>query len=506
MKYPTLRTCGLLVIGAALQSIAASDQPNILFIAVDDLKPTLSAYGSPVPTPQIDRIAERGTTFLNAHCQQAVCGPSRASLLTGKRPDYTRVWDLKTRIRDIRPEIITLPQHFKENGYHTVGVGKIFDPRSVDKGADEISWSERYTQTWHLKYHPSTGKPKAHYHNPLSKKLAKQAEAGGIKSWGAINKLLADNDAWPVVEAEDLPDDAYDDGAIAAYAVAKLKKLADLEKPFFFAVGFKKPHLPFIAPKKYWDKFDRSTIKLARFQKQALNSPDYAYHDFNELRSYSGIPGSGPLSEGLQRELIHGYYACTAYIDAQVGRLLDQLKKLKLANNTVVVLWGDHGWHLGDHGLWCKHTNYEHATRVPLIISAPGGRRGLQTGMPTELTDLFPTLCELAEIEIPADLDGVSLTPTLLEGDETTREFAVSQFPRGPQMGYALRSGRFRYVAWYKTGGTSTDGESAPIATELFDYKLDPQETRNLSGTKQFSLVEESLSAKLEDFLKRQHL
>lgn len=482
---------------------ASADQPNVLFIAVDDLKPLISAYGEKVPTPNIDRIAEQGTTFLNAHCQQAVCGPSRASLMTGMRPDYTKVWDLKTKIRDINPDIVTLPQYFKANGYHTAGVGKLFDPRSVDKQGDEVSWSQPYRQTWHLKYNAGTGKPSAHYHNEKSKALAAEAEAQGKKGWNGVNKHLLENDGWPTTEALDVPDDAYDDGAIGAYAVSELSKLAAREEPFFFAVGFKKPHLPFVAPKKYWDLFDRDEIDFARFQRQSLNGADLAYHTWGELRSYTGIPEKGSLDEATQRELIHGYYACIAYIDALVGNMLDELEALEIADETIVVFWGDHGFHLGDHGLWCKHSNFEQATRVPLILSAPNSKKGQVNSMPVELTDLFPTLCELAGIDVPEELDGVSLAPAVKKGKDDLREFAVSQYPRANHMGYALRTPRFRYVAWYKTTGAdlAVDSSSAPVATELYDYKNDPKETRNLADEAVYAEVNESLSSKLTQFL-----
>lgn len=483
--------------------LTGADRPNVLFIAIDDFKPMIGAYGETIPTPALDRLTKEGTTFLNAHCQQAVCGPSRASLMTGKRPDFTQVWDLKTMIRDINPEIVTLPQYFKSQGYHSAGVGKIYDPRSVDKGSDEASWSQPYAQTWHLDYNATTGKPSGHYQNKRIKALAAEAEAQGKKGWNAVNKYLVANDAWPVVESEDVPDDAYDDGAIGAYAVKELKELAARDEPFFFAVGFKKPHLPFVAPKKYWDLFDRDTIDLAPFQRQAVNSPKIAYHNSPELRSYNGVPETGALDEATQRKLIHGYYACVAYIDAQIGNLLDQLEALDLDDDTIVVLWGDHGFHLGDHGLWTKHSNFENATRVPLIISAPKSKRNKVSTMPVELTDLFPTLCELSGLDVPDDLDGVSLAPVLKKGKDDLREFAVSQFPRPGHMGYALRTERFRYVAWYKTGKDApADGHTAPVQTELYDYKHDPRETRNLANESVYAEISADLGGKLTQFLK----
>lgn len=471
----------------------AGEKLNILFIAIDDLKPTIGAYTKAVPTPAMDRIAARGTTFLNAHCQQAVCGPSRASAMTGKYPDFTQIWDLKTKIRAIHPEIITLTQHFKNNGYLTTGVGKIFDPRSVDKGADSRSWSEAYTQIWHLKYNKKTGKPIGHYHNSKSKTLAAEDKNA---NWSAINKKLFANDAWPVIEALDVPDDAYDDGAIAAHAVKSLAKLAKKKKPFFLAVGFKKPHLPFVAPKRYWDRFDPKSIQLAPYQEAPLGAPKYAQHNSSELRSYNGIPASGPLDLSTQRTLIHGYYACVAYIDTQIGKILDQLEQDDLAENTIIVLWGDHGWHLGDHGLWCKHTNYEQATRVPLIIAHPGAKTQ-KTEMPAELTDLFPTLCDLAGIQIPDTLDGISLAPTVHNQNICPREFALSQFPAGKKMGYALRNDRYRFVAWFVTGGGGAQADDLIAATELYDYATDPLEQKNLVNDPKYKTVVAELSSKL---------
>ncbi|CAA6678858.1 MULTISPECIES: sulfatase [unclassified Lentimonas] len=478
-------------------------QPNVLFIAIDDLKPTIGAYGNEVPTPSIDRISDAGTTFLNAHCQQAVCGPSRASLMTGKYPDYTQIWDLQTLIRDIHPDIVTIPQYFKAQGYQSVGVGKIYDPRSVDKGSDTASWSQPYAHTWHLDYNAQTGKPTGHYHNAKTKALAAEAEAQGKTGWNAINKYLFKKDAWPVVECEDLPDNAYDDGAIADYAVNELAKLAKKDTPFFLAVGFKKPHLPFVAPKKYWDLFDRDSIELAPFQEHAEGSPDYAWHDSNELRSYNGVPTKGDLDEPTQRKLIHGYYASVAYIDAQVGKVLDQLDALGLDENTIIVFWGDHGWHLGDHGIWCKHTNYEQATRVPLIITMPGASQQITT-MPAELVDLFPTLCDLAGLPKPENLDGISLAPTITDQDQKVRSIALSQFPRGSKMGYALRSERFRFVAWYETGKNSGAQKGDTItATELYDYQVDPLETRNLVNDPQYAKVVAAMQQALRQRVER---
>ncbi len=491
---------------ACAVSAVGAKPPNVLFIAVDDLKPDFTAYGGEVPTPAIDRLAEHGTLFTNAHCQQAVCGPSRASLLTGLSPDHTQVWDLKTRIRDKRPDVVTLPQYFKENGYTAIGVGKIFDQRSVDKGEDSVSWSIPYVQPKELDYHPQYGKPAAYYQSPRIRKLVDEAEAAGHTSWRAVNLYLVERNAWPSVESEDVPDDAYVDGATTSYALNRLDDFAKSGEPFFLAVGFKKPHLPFVAPRKYWDMIDRDKIELAPFQQHAEGSPEYAYTNWGELRSYSGIPKNGPLEAEQQRELIHGYYACALYIDAQIGKLLDKVKALGLDGDTIVVLWGDHGWHLGDHGQWCKHTNYEQATRVPLIIAAPDFPGGNRTTEPVGLIDIYPTLCQLTGLPTPTGLDGVSLVPLMKDAAADVRDYVMSQYPRGDKMGYALRNDRYRLVSWFDTGDMRpADGSEAILQVELYDYEQDPLETRNLADDPSYRDVSRQLSAQMMAYLKDQN-
>lgn len=257
---------------------------------------------------------------------------------------------------------------------------------------------------------------------------------------------------------------------------------------------------PLSPPQQYWDLFDPQQIQLAPYQKAPQGAPTYATHNSSELRSYNNIPASGPLDASTQRTLIHGYYACVAYIDAQIGKILDQLKQQGLAKNTIIVLWGDHGWHLGDHGLWCKHTNYEQATRVPLIITRPGAS-AQKTQMPAELTDLFPTLCDLAGIQIPNTLDGISLAPTINNQNIRPREFALSQFPAGKKMGYALRNERYRYVAWYETGGGGVQAGDPITASELYDYTTDPLEKTNLINDPQYKTIAVELSQKLSQFI-----
>ncbi len=489
-----------------------AQRKNVLFILVDDLKPLLGAYGDPYAvTPQIDRLAARGFLFEHAYAQQAVCAPSRASMLTGLRPDYTRVWDLKTRIRDRVPDVITLPQLFRENGYTTYGIGKVFDPRSVDHGHDRRSWSVPYVQPFHLMdYEPL---PKMGYYQlPAHVEKVRFYEAiaasRGLK--GNAAKEFVRKNYKPSTERCDVPDEAYLDGALASEAVKKLELFSKEGKPFVLMVGFKKPHLPFVAPERYWQLYDHKKIPLARFQRHAKGSPQIAYHNSPELRSYSDIPEAfnemDVLDTEKQRELIHGYYACVSYIDAQIGKLLDQLEKTGLDKNTIVVLWGDHGWHLGDHGLWTKHTNFEQATRLPLIIASPGNEPG-RTEVPVESVDIFPTVCELAGLDVPEDVQGESLVP-LMEGETRDKDFAISQWPtrKGKGgMGYSIRTVRYRLTEWYDTYRSTLPRQgSRPVAVELYDYQEDPLETKNLAHNKRYAQVLQEMQDKLHVFLDTQ--
>ena len=448
---------------------AQNPRKNILFIAVDDLKPLLGSYGDTLAvTPHIDKLADAGTIFSNNHCQQAVCAPSRASIMTGLRPDRTKVWDLDTQIRDMVPDILTMPQHFMAQGYETAGTGKIFDSRSVDALMDEPSWSVPF------------------------------ASISGSRWINATGKIST--------ESGDVPDDALTDGKIALKGVELMQQLAAGDKPFFLAVGFKKPHLPFVAPQKYWDMYDREKIGVHPFQQHAKGTPQFAFQPGWELRSYDDIHASDPIPEEKQKEIIHGYYACVSYIDTQIGLLLDKLDELGLREDTIIVLWGDHGWHLGDHNMWAKHSNFEQATRSPLIISAPGFAGNQQSNSPTEFVDVFPTLCALAGIPVPADLDGVDLTPVLEKPEEMVKDFAISQFGRnsGGQRfeGYALRDKRYRYIEWLGDDFRSTMlyDENKVVARELYDYQTDPLETVNLVDSASYQGVVLDLQTKLVDF------
>lgn len=496
----------------AVEESSSESKKNILFIAVDDMKPLLGCYGDKVAqTPVMDALASRGALFMNAQCQQAISGPSRASLLTGMCPDRTKVWDLKTFIRDINPDVVTLPQHFKNNGYTVAGIGKIYDPRSVDKQKDAASWSLPFIDEEPF-LHPDYEEPvMAHYQSKeirnLFKKYVEEAKAKGLKNKKA--EQYAFKYIKMTTECADVPDNAYLDGATAEGAVSFIAEY-NSDKPLFMAVGFKKPHLPFCAPKKYWDMYSREEMPLAEYRKKAVGSPDIAYHKSGELQSYSDIPElisfsdveNAILPEDKQRELIHGYYACISYTDAQIGKVIEAVKKKGMLENTVIVLWGDHGWHLGDHGLWNKHTNFEQAAHVPMIIIDPSSKHRTVTN-PVEFLDIYPTLCELAGIDIPNHTDGQSLASVIKggKGENTLKPYAASQYPRGDKMGYSIRDGRYRYTVWVSWKKKVTDAEKI-IAEELYDYEKDPNETVNVVSDKKYDKALKQMRGYWEDYKK----
>ncbi len=489
----------LLIFFSFLNAFSQSNdaKPNILFIAVDDLKPTIGCFGDSLAiTPNIDALAQKGMVFKSTYCQQAVCAPSRASLLTSRYPDQTEVWDLKTLIRDRNPDILTLPQYFRENGYITLGTGKIFDYRSVDNKSDTPSWS-KYIPSWESKWYSSiTGRPSYYYALPSAKDTIAllEQEASDL---GVDKRKYVSERYWPSLELADLPYDAYVDGAIANIGIDVLEQFAGNTEPFFLAVGFQRPHLPFNAPKKFWDLYDSEQFEPAPFQKQAANSPSIAYHNFGELRSYTDIPKSGNLPVWQQKKLIHAYYAATSYIDYLIGMLIHKLEETGLDKNTIIVLWGDHGWHLGDHNLWCKHTNFEQATHSPLIISYPGQpNQGLTYLHPAEFTDIAPTLCDLASLNVPVDFEGESLRQAIENPEQKIREGALSQYPRKQYMGYTLRTSRYRYTKWVdKT-------TKAHYTAELYDYHADPLETINQAGKVEYMQIKNRLDSLVSERIK----
>lgn len=498
---------------AGTDVVAGQSRPNVLVIAVDDLKPTLGAYGDThAVTPNIDRLASRGTVFDHAYCQQAVCAPSRVSMLTGLRPDTTRVWDLRTRFRPNLPGVVTLPQAFKQAGWHSVGIGKIFDFRSVDQRdtADAASWSEPFLNP-DYPAHATYGFADPQTIEDLNRRIAELGGQQALPSgWIPRTRAAFGGRGRPPVERADVADNVYRDGVLADTAVAKLHELAaDRSRPFFLAVGFLKPHLPFNAPERYWAMYDPDTLPGPVRDVPPEGAPDYATHHGGELRAGYNVPENGPLSPALSREMVHGYYACVSFIDAQVGRLLDALDEAGLADETIVVFWGDHGFHLGDLGVWCKHTNYEQATRVPLIIAAPGYPGGEIAEAPVELVDVYLTLLDLAGIEPPHELHGASLRPMLADADAAVKQVAVSQYPRGSRsrnevrMGYAFRDVRHRLVLWRPFDHRAGVVGDRVEAVELYDYHADPAEARNLADDPAYADARASLEAHAAEYFAR---
>ena len=430
-----------------------TDKMNVLFVVVDDLRPQLGCYGQEqIVSPNIDNLARDGLLFERAYCQQAVCAPSRCSVLSGCRPDTTQIYDLSTPLRKNMPDILTLPEHFKNNGYETVSVGKVYHhPKDDLQG-----WSEdpfRSKGDW---------KGRGYLTDEAIEAIKKNEEY-----------LRQRNDRrtglGPPFEAANVPDNAYHDGKDTDAAIEELKRLKD--KPFFLGMGFHKPHLPFNSPKNYWDMYPPEKIKLADNPFEPEGVTEYSLTSFGELRGYFGMPKTGPVPDEQARQLIHGYSACVSYMDAQLGRLLAELERLKLRDKTVIILWGDHGWKLGEHASWCKHTNFEIDARAPMIISVPGMKNAdKRTYALTEFVDMYPTLCDLCGLPIPEHLEGLSFAPLLEKPDLPWKKAAFSQYPRGHVMGHTMRTERYRYTEWRER----KSGEVK--ARELYDHQRDSQE------------------------------
>ncbi len=431
------------------------NKPNVLFITIDDLRPKLGCYGQEqIISPNIDRLAAQGVLFTESFCQVPVCGASRASLLTGLRPTRTRFTSFATVADEDAPGIDAIPKHFKKNGYHTISNGKVFHHYEKD-GAG--GWSE---EPWHANgWVDAPWYPKGNWRNYLTDEnlsLALHRENGAGKAW----------------EAADVPDEAYFDGATAEKTVNDLVRLKDSDKPFFLAVGFRKPHLPFNAPKKYWDFYKRNEIKLADNPLVPKGAPDSSLPDnLWEINAYEGIPYHRPISDDeTSRTLIHGYYACVSYIDAQIGIILDELEKQNLRDNTIIVLCGDHGFHLGEHSLWSKFTCYRESLRAPLIISAPGIKGGQKTSGLTEFIDVYPTLCELSNLRLPDHLQGESFVRLMQNPELPWKQAVFSRIGKGD----SVRTKRYRYTEW-----TKDDREI--YARMLYDHQSDPNENKNIA-------------------------
>tara|TARA_Y200000002_G_scaffold376546_1_gene380568 strand:- start:10 stop:1632 length:1623 start_codon:yes stop_codon:yes gene_type:complete len=511
--FISIYLCWLVPFFSALQA-----KPNVLFIAIDDLRPELGCYGSPIAqSPHLDELAKDGMRFDRAYCQQAICSPSRASLMTGARPDQIGVIENTAYFRELNPEVVTLPQHFISQGYEAVYCGKIYHGRMTD---ERHSWSRKaaYDQCSVERTHLPGGyalvENQKLWASNKEKMLARYGQQG---SGGLIHG--------PAYESADVPDHAYSDGFSTQLAIATLRD--HLEKkpkqPLFLALGFKKPHLNFVAPKKYWDLYDREKIKLSQQSGAPIAGAATGLHASFELRTRHGIPKKGPIGPELAQTLLHGYYACVSYVDAQIGLMLEALEEAGVRDDTVIVVWGDHGWHLGDMGIWGKATNYEIATRVPLIVWTPNMQaRGQHSKALVELVDIYPTLCELTNLPVPEHLAGESFASLLDDPKEEGKEYAVSQFPnpalrewaanplspgmrqtffgplieaveeriKGQQgklwdrelfenhlMGYSLRTNRHRLVAWLDYRNVHAE----PLFLELYDHAKDPKESQNIA-------------------------
>jgi arylsulfatase A-like enzyme len=440
-------TLPLVLLGASLapyqvRAEPGTQKPNVLFIVVDDLRPELGCAGiSHIRSSRIDRLAGRGVFFRRAYCQFPVCGPSRASLLSGLRPTRSRFVDNRTRKDREAPDVPSLPAHFRNHGYVTISNGKVYHVPDDDLNA----WSE---PPW---------APRGDWEGRKVYRIAYLEES---------NKAIARKNAGngPPFEASRANDSEYPDGKIAERTIDDLRRLARGSKPFFLAVGFTKPHLPFACPKRYWEQIDPISVPTPPTAPVSIGIPRAAFHDSPELRKYWGVPRKGTIPSDLAATLVRGYASCITATDAQIGRVLDELDRLDLRRSTVIVLWGDHGWNLGDHGMWGKACLFETALRTPLILSGPGVPQGIATDALVELIDVYPTLCSLAGLPAAPHLEGEDLLPV--------RE-RVAAYSRC-RTGSSVRTTRYRYTEW-------TDASGTPVERVLFDHTTDPGETENLA-------------------------
>ncbi|MCP4321812.1 MAG: sulfatase [Alteromonadales bacterium] len=442
------------------------NQPNVLFIMVDDLRVELGSYGGKhVLSPNIDKLAQQGIQFENAYVSVPVCGASRASLFTGMRALPDRFVTYYSSVEKDAPNATTIFEQFKENGYETISYGKIF--HNIQDTAEK-SWSSG--QAWVADYDQKPELLTQWRDYQLSENIAE------FKSTGK----------GPSTEIIDGPDESYFDGKVAVKAMNKLEQLSKLKKPFFLSVGFVKPHLPFTAPKEYWDMYDPQQFIISK-NELPDQAPKQAWHHFGELRAYSDIPASPALIGSKKaRQLIHGYHAGVSYADAQVGKVLAKLDALELRDNTIVVLMGDHGYSLGEHSLWAKHSTFDISTRTPLIISAPNMPINQTVSGLVEFIDIFPTLTDLAGIEPHKQASGMSLVPQLKDHSAPTKSAVFIRYHNAE----AIHSDQYSLTQWY-------DDDNKYVAQMLYDNKNDPDEARNLANLPKYQKVLDDLSNKL---------
>ncbi len=477
------RRAALGLMAAPLFAQAKKERMNVLMIAVDDMRPEIGCYGAKhVFTPHIDALAARGTVFTRAYCQQAVCSPSRTSLLTGLRPDTTKVYELQTHFRKNVPEAVTLPEAFRKAGYETTGLSKIFhgglnDPRS-----------------WSIPHWQPGGPKQPGWNTPEAREAARafweRLEGNGLRIAPTSSRPGERGPAW---EAPDVADDELPDGRTAAVAAQAMETMKD--RAFFLAVGFLKPHLPFIAPKRYFDRYPLEKVEMPDYAERPAGAPEIAFHPNGEIRAYGNI-GKDPISPEKAREAVRAYYAAMSYTDANIGRVLAALRKKGLEENTIVCLWGDHGWHLNNHGLWQKHSNFEKATNSMLVVADPRQKqKGTKSAALVEFVDIYPTLAEAAGVETPKTLEGASFRRLLDDPKLRWKTAAFSQYPRNHEgkaaMGYSMRTERYRYTEWrYREGGGAID-------RELYDYETDPRESVNQARNPENGELLEDLARQL---------
>ena len=445
-------------------------KPNVLFIMADDFRPEIGSYGSAALTPNLDKLAAQSLQFDRAYCQQAVCNPSRSSLLTGLRPDTLRLWNNGTHFRELNPDVTTLPLWFKEHGYTTRCVGKIFHNWHTAEKGDRRSWSA--DEFLHYANH---GADTPQITGEIPPNLATMNKGRGYAEQG-------------IVSCYDVPDEAYYDGRVANEALRVMEEVKN--EPFFLAVGFWKPHAPFNAPKKYWDLYDRSKLPALNGARP-VDAPEIAFHQSTEV--LGPVKMQTPVSPDQAAEMRHGYFANISYMDAQIGKVLDALEKSGAAENTIIVFFADHGYHIGEHSLWGKTSDFEFDAHVPLFIrDLRPENRGRKTSALVELVDLFPTLVDLCNLPQPSKLDGVSLVPILKEPAKTVKQAAFTQHPRPAYydrepskqpkaMGYSVRTVKVRYTEW-------RDWVTKEVsARELYLTEEDPAELKNVAGDKRYA-------------------
>ena len=460
-------TCMALIVLLALPSLGrADDKPlNFLHVIIDDLRSEgLSVYGDEnvIIAPNIERLASQGVLFKRAYANFPSCGASRASLFTGLRPTISRFTSYAARLDKDAPGIITLPGYLKNNGYFTASLGKVIHA----KGDTDHAWS---IPPWDAKFQGRNKTGYMDFQDPNNvKSYLTSCKKRNICSPSGTGK-------GPIHEIMDVPDSAYIDGKTAIAAIAALKEFKASGEPFYLAVGFVKPHLPFTPPKKYWDMYDRDKIQMSPAPDKPKDAPDQAWHISGELREwYDGIPGVPPrwvqnVPDDLSRTLRHGYYASTSYADAQLGKVLDALEDLKLVDNTVVILTSDHGWSLGDHTLWNKHSLFNLATQSPLVVRAPGMATNRSVSGVVEYVDIYPTVLELAGLPKPNHLQGKSFADNLYYPEASTKPAVFVRYKDGEN----IHTVRFSYTAWFNKRGIMT-------GQMLYDKKNDPLETVNL--------------------------